>query len=82
MGIIIWLVFGALAGWIASIIAGNNAEQGAIGNIVVGIIGAFLGGFIMSLIGGDGVNEFSIYSLLVAIGGAVLVIYFKQALTK
>jgi uncharacterized membrane protein YeaQ/YmgE (transglycosylase-associated protein family) len=39
-GIISWIVFGALAGWVASMIAGDNARQGWLGNIIVGIIGA------------------------------------------
>ncbi len=43
MNIIAWLIFGALAGWIASIIMKTNAEMGAGMNILVGIIGAFIG---------------------------------------
>ena len=39
MSIILWIIFGALAGWIASMIMGNNAQQGWLGNIVVGVIG-------------------------------------------
>lgn len=80
MNILLWIIFGALAGWIASMIAGTNARQGAIGNIVVGILGAFVGGFIMSLFGENGVNGFSIYSLLVAIGGAVVVLFAWKAI--
>ena len=41
MNIILWIILGALAGWIASMIAGTDARQGALGNIVVGILGAF-----------------------------------------
>ncbi len=43
MDIILWIVLGALAGWIASIITGTNAQMGWMGNIIVGIIGAFIG---------------------------------------
>ena len=79
MGIIAWIVFGGIAGWIASMIADTNAEQGIIGNIVVGIIGAFVGGFLASAIGGDGISGFNLYSLIVAIGGAVLTLFvFKK----
>ena len=77
MGIIVWIVFGALAGWIASMIMGNNDEQGAVGNIVVGILGAFAGGFIVSLLGGEGITGFNLYSLLVAIAGASVILYLK-----
>jgi uncharacterized membrane protein YeaQ/YmgE (transglycosylase-associated protein family) len=69
-----WIIFGALAGWIASIIMKTNDDQGALGNIIIGILGAFLGGFLMQLLGGSGVNEFSLGSLLVAILGAVILI--------
>ena len=79
MSLIAWLVLGALAGWIASIIAGTNEQQGAIGNIVVGILGAFVGGFIMSLIGETGITGFDLYSALVAILGAfVLLTIYKM----
>lgn len=81
MGFIAWIVLGALAGWIASMIMGNNAEQGGMGNIIVGIIGAVIGGFLMQLFGASGVNGFNLYSLLVAIGGAVVLLFIYRALT-
>lgn len=77
MGIILYIVFGALIGWIASIIMGRNAEQGAIGNIVVGILGAFIGSWIMELFGSNGVSlaNFSLRSFLVALLGAVVLLF-------
>ena len=80
MNIIVWIIFGALAGWIASLIAGTDARQGAIANIVVGVLGAFLGGWIMQQFGQDGVTGFNIYSVLVAIGGAVVLLFGYRAL--
>lgn len=74
MGILAWIIFGALAGWLASIIMKTNAEQGALGNIIVGIIGAFIGGFVVSLFGGDGVTGFNLTSMLTAILGAVILL--------
>lgn len=75
MGIILWIIFGALAGWIASIIMKTNAQQGAMGNIIVGIIGAFIGGFVVSIFSnGDGISGFNIPSLLTAILGAVILL--------
>lgn len=74
MGILSWIIFGALAGWVASKITGNDASMGAIANIIVGVIGAIVGGFIMSLIGRTGVDGFNLVSFLVAVGGAVLLL--------
>jgi uncharacterized membrane protein YeaQ/YmgE (transglycosylase-associated protein family) len=75
MNFILWIIFGALAGWIASIIMGKNKKMGAIANIVVGIVGAFIGGWIMSFFGAQGVTGFNLPSLLVAIGGAVVLLF-------
>ncbi|HRH23887.1 MAG TPA: GlsB/YeaQ/YmgE family stress response membrane protein [Candidatus Magasanikbacteria bacterium] len=82
MGIILWIIFGALAGWIASLIMKTDAQQGAIGNIVIGIVGALIGGFVMSLIGSTGVTGFNLYSLLVAILGAIILIWIIRAIKK
>ena len=74
MQFILWIVLGALAGWIASIITGTDAEQGALGNIVVGIIGAFIGGLVLQLFGVGTANTFSLGSLLTAVLGAVILL--------
>lgn len=75
MGIISWLVFGAIAGWLASMIAGDNQDQGWLGNIVVGIVGAVVGGFLYSLLTGDGFEfGWSIGSFVVAVVGALVLI--------
>jgi uncharacterized membrane protein YeaQ/YmgE (transglycosylase-associated protein family) len=75
MGILAWIILGALAGWVASIIMGRNKQMGAIANIVVGIIGAFLGGWIMSFFGGQGVTGFNLQSFFVALVGAVVLLF-------
>ena len=74
MEIIGWIILGALAGWIASMLAGTNAEMGIFANIVVGIIRAFLGGFLFNLLGGEGVTGFNLWSLIVAVVGAVILL--------
>jgi uncharacterized membrane protein YeaQ/YmgE (transglycosylase-associated protein family) len=81
MGLIAWIILGALAGWIASIIMRTDAEQGAIANIIVGIVGAVIGGFIMQMFGASGVDGFSLYSLLVAIGGAIVLLAAYRAIS-
>ena len=74
MGILSWIVFGAVAGWIASIIMGRNNQQGCIMNIIVGVVGAALGGWIMSLLGFGDVTGFNLYSFGVAVLGAVVLL--------
>jgi len=73
--IIIWIVLGALAGWIASMIMGRNAQMGAVANIIVGILGAIIGGLIMNAFGSSGVTGLNLYSILVAIVGAVVLLF-------
>lgn len=74
MDILGWIIVGALAGWIGSMITGNNRRMGLIANIVVGIIGAFIGGFVIDLLGGKGVTGFNLWSILVAIVGSVILL--------
>jgi uncharacterized membrane protein YeaQ/YmgE (transglycosylase-associated protein family) len=74
MGIISWILLGALAGWLASIAVGRNRRMGCVANIVVGVLGALLGGLIVSLSGGSGVTGFNLYSLFVAFIGAVILL--------
>jgi uncharacterized membrane protein YeaQ/YmgE (transglycosylase-associated protein family) len=75
---ILWLLFGALVGWLASIVMRTDAQQGMLLNIVVGIVGAFLGGFLFNLFGVGGTtinnNDFSLSSLLVSFVGAVVLL--------
>lgn len=74
MGIILWIVFGAFVGWVASLIMKTDAEQGIVLNIIVGVVGAVLGGWIMSIIGESGVQGFDLYSMVVALFGACALI--------
>ncbi len=78
--IILWILFGGLAGWIASMIVGNNGRQGIVGNIIVGILGAIIGGWIVALLGFS-VSAFSIGSLLVAILGAIILLFIVGLFT-
>ncbi|MEX2534727.1 MAG: GlsB/YeaQ/YmgE family stress response membrane protein [Trueperaceae bacterium] len=80
MGILLWIVFGALAGWIASMIV--RTDQGLLLDVVVGIIGAVIGGFIFRAFGEAGVTGFNIYSLLVAILGAIVLLWIVKAVRR
>lgn len=81
MGLIGWIVLGGLAGWVASMIMGNDKQQGLLGNIIVGIIGAGIGGFVVSLIGGEGITGFNIWSFVVALLGAIILIWLWRLIT-
>jgi len=77
MNIIVWLIVGGLIGWVASMIMKTNAEQGALLNVIVGIIGAMLGGWLISpLIGAGTINQsdFSLGGLLVSLVGAIVLL--------
>lgn len=82
MNFLLWIIFGALAGWIASKILKTDAEQGALMNIILGIVGAFIGGFLFNLFGAPGVTGFNIYSLLVAVLGSVVVVWLASLLRR
>jgi uncharacterized membrane protein YeaQ/YmgE (transglycosylase-associated protein family) len=82
-GIIMWIIIGALAGWIGSKVMGTDARQGGVANIVVGVVGALLGGFLTRTLFGDrpGNNGF-IVSFLVAFVGACLVIFVWKQIAR
>jgi uncharacterized membrane protein YeaQ/YmgE (transglycosylase-associated protein family) len=82
MGIVLWIIFGGLAGWMASVIMKNDSNQGTVTDIIMGIIGAVVGGFLMGLVGQSGVNGFNLYSFIVAIIGAIVVIYIGRMIKR
>ena len=82
MGIILWIIFGALVGWVASLIMKTDAEQGALLNIAVGVVGALVGGWIMSLFGQTGVTGFNIYSFVVSLIGAIVFVALIRVLRR
>jgi uncharacterized membrane protein YeaQ/YmgE (transglycosylase-associated protein family) len=73
INLILWLLFGALIGWLASLVMRTDAQQGAFLNIVVGIIGAMIGGFLFGS-GTINSNAFDLTSLLVSFVGAVILL--------
>ncbi len=73
MNILLWIIFGGIAGAIASFITGTS--RGILGDIIIGIIGAFLGGWIVTLFGAEPVTGFNLSSLLVAVLGSVVLIW-------
>jgi len=79
MNIIIWIIFGALVGWIASIIM-KTSRRALLRNIIVGLVGSALGGWIASLFKIGSVETFTFEGFAIAIGGAVLLIWLLRKL--
>ena len=81
MSFLIYIIFGGLVGWVASILMGTDGQQGIILNVVVGLVGALLGSWIFGLLGiGGSVTGFNIGSFVVALVGAVVLIAIVKAL--
>lgn len=75
MNPIVWIVFGGLAGWVATIITGSDSRFGVLGNIIIGIIGSYIGGWIsFRVFKGPPVVGFDIRSFLVAVMGSVVLL--------
>jgi uncharacterized membrane protein YeaQ/YmgE (transglycosylase-associated protein family) len=75
MGLLSWIVVGAIAGWLA----GNFVKGrgfGCLGDVIVGIVGGLVGGFLASQLFNmpDAVNGFNLGSIVVAFLGAVVVL--------
>ncbi len=79
MSIVVWIVFGLIAGFVASKIV-NKSGEGAMLDIVLGVVGAVVGGFLFNVIGAPGVTGFNIWSLFVAILGAVVLLAVYHAI--
>lgn len=80
MGFFLWIILGALVGWVASKIMGTN--EGLMLNIVIGIAGAVIGGWIMGFFGYDGISGFNLYSFVVALLGAIVLIALVRAIKR
>ncbi|HVB75534.1 MAG TPA: GlsB/YeaQ/YmgE family stress response membrane protein [Ktedonobacteraceae bacterium] len=82
LGLFSWIIFGALAGWVASLVAGGNSRLGCLGNIVVGVVGAFLGGWIYSLITGHPLLVgWNWTAFIVAVIGAIILLAIINLVT-
>jgi len=82
MGILLWAVFGLIAGAIARFLMPGKVPGGIILTIAIGIIGAVVGGFIGTRLGFGDVDEFNLRSMLLAVGGGVLVLLIFGLATR
>ena len=79
MSIIVWIVIGGLAGWIANMLM--KTDGSLVKNVVTGVVGALVGGFVMSFFGAAGFTGFNLWSFVVALGGSVILIAVINVLT-
>jgi uncharacterized membrane protein YeaQ/YmgE (transglycosylase-associated protein family) len=79
LGILVWIVVGAIAGFVASKVLSGKG-MGLLWDIVVGILGAFVGGWLASLVGLPvSPGTFTIGGLLSAFVGAVILLIIFRA---
>lgn len=74
MGIISWIIFGAIAGYLAKLIMPGRDPGGFIITILLGIGGAVVGGAIGTTLGLGEVSGFNLGSFAVAVGGAIVLL--------
>ncbi len=82
MGLISWIVVGALAGLLAKWIMPGSGPGGFLITVLLGMAGASIGGFIVGLLGGTGATGFNVWSILVATFGAVVLLFVYGLLTR
>jgi uncharacterized membrane protein YeaQ/YmgE (transglycosylase-associated protein family) len=80
--LVVWVVVGAIAGWLASIVMGTNGRQGLLQDIVVGLVGGVIGGFLFNALGiGGAVTGFNFTSIFVAFVGGIVLLILVRLLT-
>lgn len=79
MDFVLWIIFGGLTGWLASLLMNASEGDSPVLDIIVGVIGALAGGLVMNILGAPGVTGFNLYSLIVALLGAVILLAVVRA---
>jgi uncharacterized membrane protein YeaQ/YmgE (transglycosylase-associated protein family) len=82
MGILLWVVFGLIAGAIAKYLMPGSAPGGIAATIILGIVGAVVGGFLGTLLGFGDISGFDLRSMALAVGGGVVVLLIYGLATK
>lgn len=77
MGIISWIILGAIAGFLGYTFAGGEG-RGCLLNILLGVAGAVVGGMLFRFFGGSGVTGLNLYSMVVATVGAIVLIAISR----
>jgi uncharacterized membrane protein YeaQ/YmgE (transglycosylase-associated protein family) len=82
MGLISWVVVGAIAGALARRIVPGSDPGRFFVTVILGMAGGSLGGFLVGVIGGSGMTSFDVWSFLVAALGAIALLYVYGLLVR
>lgn len=79
-GIIVWLIIGAIAGWLAGLLV-KGGGFGLIGDVIVGVVGALIGGWLAGVLGIT-IGSGFIASIITAVIGAVILLVILRAIKR
>lgn len=82
VGLISWILVGAIAGLLAKRIVPGPDPGRFIVTVLLGMAGASVGGFVVGVLGGSGTTGFNVWSVLVATLGAVLLLYIYGLIAR
>lgn len=83
MGMLLWIICGAVTGWLTSFILRNGPREGPFLNVSVGVVGAAIGGYLtVRYFQQSALGTFSIYSLCVAVFGSIVLISLVRSLRR
>ena len=79
MGLLSWIVVGAIAGWLSGQVM-KGRGFGLLGDIIVGVVGGLIGGFLADVLfkAPNAVNGFNLTSILVAFLGAIVLLFVAR----
>ncbi len=80
VNILVWIIVGAIAGWLASVVMGTRGSQNLLEDIIIGVVGGVIGGFVLDALDiGGAVTGLNIGSIVVAFIGAVILLLVLRA---
>ena len=82
MGVIAWIVFGLIAGFLAKLLLPGKAPGGLLATMVLGIVGALVGGFLGTMLGFGDISGFNLTSMLLAVAGGIVVLLLYGLATR
>ena len=81
MSLLVWILLGLVAGFIASHIVNHHGE-GVVLDVLLGALGAIVGGWLFHSFGHTGVTGLNLHSILVATAGAIVFLVVYHAIRR